>query len=277
MTEAHLIAEHLAGKNLSPRDQYRVPCPAHDGDDDNLVISDKNGKTVLFCHSYGCSWENIMASIPSQLWNRGAFIPARHTNTKKAPKPLTLAANDDSKTMPEAESIWVSAQEGDSDYPHAYARKKHIVPNPIHVRETFARLDYAGGKIKEGDHCLVLKMVDEHNCFTGIQLINDEGNKIFLGCQGMMILQNNHPWTEDTTFHVVEGYATGTAVFPLYGDQDVALVAFSKTRMDTVREIFNQRIKQERGFNPKIRVHHERNNVDLWDILHSPNGSASNG
>ena len=265
MTEAQSIAEFLAGKTLSPRGSYRVRCPAHDGDDDNLVISDKNGKTLLHCHSHGCSWESIMAAIPSRLFSPGAFVPARHTNTKKAPKPLTLAANDDSKTMPEAESIWISAQEGDSDYPHAYARKKRIVPNPIHVRETFARQDHAGGKIKKGDHCLVLKMVDEHNCFTGIQLINDDGNKIFLGCQGMMILQNNHPWTKHTEFHVVEGYATGTAVFPMFGNEHVALVAFSKTRMDTVRDIFSQRIKQERGFTPKLFVHHEEDNIDLWD------------
>ena len=85
MTEAHSIAEFLAGKNLSPRNQYRVPCPAHDGDDDNLAISDKNGKTLLHCHSHGCSWESIMAAIPSYLFDRGASVPTRYTNTKKAP------------------------------------------------------------------------------------------------------------------------------------------------------------------------------------------------
>ena len=43
---------------------YRSQCPAHDGDRLNLAFSEGNkGQVVFTCHSHGCKYEEIMASL----------------------------------------------------------------------------------------------------------------------------------------------------------------------------------------------------------------------
>jgi hypothetical protein len=47
--------------------EWRIPCPGHKGKDLNLVVTDKNGKFLLHCHSRSCSPESICASVGIEL------------------------------------------------------------------------------------------------------------------------------------------------------------------------------------------------------------------
>ena len=265
MSEAHRIAEYCANKSLPTRSEYRVPCPYHGGTDNNMVISEgSTGRTLFHCHSHGCSFKQIADSLPSYLWDNGAAIPARQTFHKVAPKPLTLRVKDDSKTYDFAERMWINSQHEDRT-DHAYAVRKKFQPCS---NVKIGHLPHRFGPLSEGDRVLVIKMQDEQGIFTGVQLINEAGDRCFAGGQGMLILDNEW-WTKATRFHVVEGFATGVACREIYqGEDDVAVVAFSLGNLEKVKSLLSARLKQERGFTPDITVHDEPEGIDLWDILH---------
>lgn len=265
MKEYQRIAEYLLGKSLPTRDEYRAPCPAHNGSDNNLCISEaRNGRTLMHCHSHGCTFEQIADALPSFLWEEGANISARETVQKIEPKPLTLRAKDDSKTYDFAERMWVNSQHVDQT-DHAYAVRKNFQPS-AHCK--VGTLPHKFGPLSEGDRVLVIKMVDEQGIFTGTQFINENGDRAFAGCQGMAILSNT-PWTPDCVFHVVEGYATGTAVNGIFeGEQQIPVVAFSLGNLSKVEKLLRTRIKHERKFDPRILVHTEPEGIDLWDVLY---------
>jgi hypothetical protein len=42
---------------------FRSSCPAHDGDDLSLSISEQHGRVLVKCHSRGCSFEAIMRAL----------------------------------------------------------------------------------------------------------------------------------------------------------------------------------------------------------------------
>ena len=43
---------------------FRIPCPAHRGDDDNLAIKDGDqGGLVLKCHSHDCTYNTILGAF----------------------------------------------------------------------------------------------------------------------------------------------------------------------------------------------------------------------
>ena len=47
--------------------EYRVPCPAHNGEGKNLAITDKDGTVKLFCHSNECTQADIWGAIESRF------------------------------------------------------------------------------------------------------------------------------------------------------------------------------------------------------------------
>ena len=56
--------EAVTGK--APRrsgDEYRAPCPAHDGKDYNLSVTERDGRVLTRCHSHGCAHEDIRAAV----------------------------------------------------------------------------------------------------------------------------------------------------------------------------------------------------------------------
>lgn len=271
MTEHHRIAEYLAGRSLSARDRYRVPCPAHGGKDNNLSVAQgNNGGTLFTCHSHGCTFEQIAASLPAWLWSDGAFIPQERTVQKREPKPLTLRRKDDSRTFEFAERMWINSEFVDRT-DHAYAVKKKFQPS------AFCKVGHLPrhyGPLSKGDRVLVIRMQDESGCFTGAQFINEQGDRAFAGSQGMLILSNAH-WDSSSVFHVVEGYATGTAVNDVFpGEHNVPVVAFSLGNLSKVETLLRARIEQERDFTPKIIVHDEPEGIDCWDIAHDADKRA---
>ena len=55
--------ERVTGK--APRrsgDEHRSPCPAHGGNDDNLSVTERDGRVLTTCHSHGCAHEDIRAA-----------------------------------------------------------------------------------------------------------------------------------------------------------------------------------------------------------------------
>ena len=121
--------------------------------------------------------------------------------------------------------------------------------------------------LKKDDRVLVIQMQDEQGCIVGFQFINESGDRAFAGNQGMLVLSNTW-WDSRCTFHIVEGFATGTAVqwvFP--GQHNIPVVAFSKGNLEKVEQLLTERIESERGFTPSIKVHHEVENIDLWDVV----------
>ena len=68
-------------------------------------------------------------------------------------------------------------------------------------------------------------------------------------------------------FHVVEGYATATAVPYMYPDENnIAVVAFSKGQLENVAQLVRDRF----GNSTNIVIHHEWENIDLWDVVNIP-------
>lgn len=267
MREYQRIAEYCANRSFREQAEYRVPCPAHGGKDDNLAISEsQSGRTLFCCHSHGCSFEQISAALPSWIWDNGANIPARETFRKVEPKPLTLRVKDDSKTYDFAERMWINSEYLDRT-DHAYAVRKKFQPS-AHCK--VGTLPHKFGPLSEGDKVLVIKMVDEQGIFNGVQLINEAGDRAFAGGQGMLVLSNTW-WDEGCTFHVVEGYATGTAVPHMFkGEKDIPVVAFSLNNMTKVEQLLRSRINQEREFDPNIICHEEPEGIDIWDVVNDP-------
>ena len=42
---------------------YRAKCPAHDGGDHNLSVTEKSGKVLLMCHSRGCTYLDVLSAL----------------------------------------------------------------------------------------------------------------------------------------------------------------------------------------------------------------------
>ena len=56
--------ERVTGKTgRRSGDEWRFPCPAHDGTDPNLSIIERDGKILTTCHSRGCDHEAIRAAL----------------------------------------------------------------------------------------------------------------------------------------------------------------------------------------------------------------------
>ena len=55
--------ERVTGKApRCSRDEYRFPCPAHGGKDDNLSVTERNGRVFTTCFAQGCAHEDIRAA-----------------------------------------------------------------------------------------------------------------------------------------------------------------------------------------------------------------------
>ena len=164
MSEAHRIAEYCAGKSLPTQRNYRVPCPAHGGKDNNLSISEgRNGRTVFTCHSHGCSFEQIRDAIPEGLWlesagfigNESGWNALRYRETKAdKPKPTLRKKGDDiAVTRKFAEQMWkASAYSPTTDHAYAVQKKFGLC---AHVREAVMPRDYAD--TQKGERVLVIR------------------------------------------------------------------------------------------------------------------------
>lgn len=267
MSEHQRIAEYLLGKSLPTRSEYRAPCPAHNGRDHNLSIAEsRSGGTLFKCHSHGCSFEEIKDSLPEHLFDDRAPNPFT-PREKPAPEPVTLARKPDSGTFDFGLSMWKQS-EWVRTTDHAYAVKKHMADLGPRVRVGVLPRDYA--MLKKDDRVLVIQMNDEDGCIVGFQFIAENGDRAFAGNQGMLKLSNEIP-TEKSVFHIVEGYATGTAVnvnFP--ESHNIPIVAFSLGNLDKVEHLVRERVKDMHGFEPNILVHREPEGIDLWDLAFDP-------
>lgn len=262
MSEAHRIAEYCAGKPLPSRQSYRVPCPAHGGRDNNLVITTgRTGRTMFRCHSHGCSFEEIRDAMPADIWDEKA-----DTNWCKpepvTPKPVTFTVQEEDRSdyTDFGLQMWRSGSYRPTT-DHAYAVKKHFGLSAYCLE---AVMPQRHAMIEKGERVLVIKMTDEDGCFVGVQLINEAGDKAFAGNAGILIGQGGQCIDVDSRFHIVEGYATATAlrhIYPKYSD--IGVVAFSKHALEKAAELISAR------FNTKnVVVHHEVENIDLWDVVH---------
>jgi len=259
MTEAHRIAEVLSGRSLPSRETYRVPCPAHGGRYDNLAITQEGDRVLFYCHSRGCSYEQIAAAIPSYEWNNGAFIPREFTKDKREPKPLTLRAKS-SKYSDLAEQIWASASDQHGVPYHAYVKAKGFT---YHYGGRLAEMPRDLYPLKKGDSLLVLKMTDEQDCFTGVQVIAERKDasgwvKRSFGSVGMMPLGLFD--LRLGKFLVVEGWATGVAAKQLF-PWATPLIAFG-SNLDRVAELWQRRFPGAEI----LVVPDDSDNRDLWDL-----------
>ena len=92
------VAHALDKRPKKSGDSWRVPCPAHDGDDRNLSIADGDaGSLRLVCFSRGCSYKSIVKS----LRDKGVLS---YTREWKYPNGKTVTRND----HPDAERKYTS-------------------------------------------------------------------------------------------------------------------------------------------------------------------------
>ena len=237
----------------------------------NLSISEgRNGNTMFTCHSHGCTFDEIRDAIPAELWDqapshilngRGRSNVTVLADRRKPKATLVKRGDEVAATLGFAHEMW-EASKYLPDTSHAYALRKHFTLS-AHVREAVMPRDYA--VIKKGDRVLVIKMTDEDGCFVGVQLIGEDGAKVFAGNMGMLICSYTEVVGSDTNWHVVEGYATATAVPVMYPEAgNVAVVAFSKNALEKVSELIRARF----GDGSSVTVHHEIDNIDLWDVCY---------
>ena len=78
------VRDALEDGGWQPRPQsdgsYRAKCPAHDGGDHNLSVTEKIGKVLLTCHSKGCTYQDVLSALNLHngiAWTKTAPAPAR--------------------------------------------------------------------------------------------------------------------------------------------------------------------------------------------------------
>jgi phage/plasmid primase-like uncharacterized protein len=264
MTEAQRLAEYFVGRSLPICDSHRIPCPVHGGKDQNAVISHESGRTLFYCHSHRCSFYELVPLIPSYLWDSGSYIPRIQTPSKREPEPLTIRGKE-TKYTSLAEEIWVSASEPlDEVRHHAYCRAKGF---DYHYGARQGRMPKDLYPLKAGDSLLVLKMQDEQDIFTGVQVIAErEDDKGFIkrtfGSTGMMPLGLFD--LKAGRFLVVEGWATGVAAKQLF-PWATPLIAFG-SNLDRIAELWQRRFPDA----AILLVPDDSQNRDLWDLKNAP-------
>ncbi len=79
------VLDHL--EDVTERgEEYRAPCPAHDGktmDSLSVKLGD-NGKPVVYCHSQGCSYQEVLTALG--LWNDAPHQPSGNGAAKSKAK-----------------------------------------------------------------------------------------------------------------------------------------------------------------------------------------------
>ncbi|MEP2531745.1 toprim domain-containing protein [Shimia sp.] len=117
MDENYFTAEQLTDK-LGGQWQYnvgRAPCPAHNGTDNNLAVSNgENGIPVLHCHSHGCDFLDIVAA----LRDRG-LRPGRNAANYTPPTPAERRQAAQSKADDEQARIKVAMGQWNATVPLA--------------------------------------------------------------------------------------------------------------------------------------------------------------
>ena len=88
--------------------KLRIPCPAHLGGDDNLAISVKDGTFLVYCHSYECSFEDIIKALQEDGALPKQERPQRPTENPKRSKAEYHHA-DGARSRPSARTIPANA------------------------------------------------------------------------------------------------------------------------------------------------------------------------
>ena len=110
--------EAVTGK--APRrsgDEYRAPCPAHDGKDYNLSVTERDGRVLTTCHSHGCPHEDIRAAVfrvngfPYRDQDRSLYMSSGPDNSESGRWAYYKANGDLHVTVvrtdtPEGKKIW---------------------------------------------------------------------------------------------------------------------------------------------------------------------------
>ena len=122
--------------------------------------------------------------------------------------------------------------------------------------------------LKKGEPVVVLKMTDEQEIFTGVQVISERKDdkswiKRTFGPTGCMLLSK---YDVPRRFMVVEGWATGVAACQIFPTISDVIVAFGSSNMDLVAELWERRY-------PKTDIYvvpDDKENRDLWDYANDP-------
>ena len=89
MSKLETFLARVPGVKRSGKDSYRAPCPAHQGNNPNLKITEtSDGRILLTCHSQGCSAEDIVNAVGLQLSDLMPDNPTFHRR-----KPSTIPFN----------------------------------------------------------------------------------------------------------------------------------------------------------------------------------------
>ena len=78
--DAEAIAHHYRPGARPESGYFKVPCPAHRGDDNNLHLGDApDGGLILKCWSADCTFNNILRAIQADglAVKRGLDVPKR--------------------------------------------------------------------------------------------------------------------------------------------------------------------------------------------------------
>ncbi|TCL09544.1 Toprim domain-containing protein [Shimia isoporae] len=157
----------------------RAPCPAHDGTDNNLVISHGNNGIVMYCHSHGCDFRDIT----NELRNRGLWSGKPDDNWTP-PSPAQRAENRRRQAQHEAQRVakakeqWAGSQRLDGTLGDRYLNRtrgrdgRGILDLRFHPRIFYSQAEWAPAMIAAVRNVVTGQFQGVHRTF-----LNDDGTK----------------------------------------------------------------------------------------------------
>ena len=242
MITAKEIADGLF-KSRKAGDGYMACCPAHNDNNPSLSIKDgETGKPVVHCFA-GCKQEDVVAALKEMgLWytSPSGAIHARRKRVRRKSRPeptCHLTARERAYIA----RYWPGQEAWFNDRPkvvdHPYAIRKGLT----HACGAYRVI--ADWPFSKPSDCIVLPQRSPTDGYiTGLQLINEEGQKKNVGRHGFMFLGSwEHP---RAVIHVVEGWATAWAVLEDYHGPSGCIVAFGKQHMEAAAEIATRQLQR---------------------------------
>lgn len=182
-------------------------------------------------------------------WHPSGSLPLPRPRPRSAP-----VASVKPSTGSYAVSLWRAATDDDKAVAgHPYAQRKK-------VSSAFgARRGRASGKLLGRDaDCLLVPNRTWDGHLIGVECINPDGRKQTFGSKGILILGS--PEDRLATIHCCEGWATAYALSQLFPRPFAAIVAFGKSRLQSIAQ------QAVRRFTGCVVIHIEADNRDVWDL-----------
>lgn len=263
MLDIHQLAQQCDKVKWQGKDSFKACCPSHDDRNPSMTVTEAPDGTILVHCFSGCEQMAVLEALGMLERN-----PLPNPRPKPRPKPMP---SKPPATYSYAVEVW--RESNDDDPPpsyepdpegyrvdtHPYAAKK-LITHAFGARRGTA----SGRLIGKSADCVIVPNRDWEGQLVGVECINEDGLKQTFGSKGLLVL--GYP-EGAPLIHVCEGWATAWALSKLFQDQFACVVAFGKSKLETLSDA--ARVSY-RGI---VVVHHDdKENRDVWDRWESGHG-----